>query len=191
MKISLVSLLLLLSLPLFAQRLAPLPDSMQEHLKIYQKLPSTHVFEPIDETEPGTPLLLMVEVFARDCDCPFSNEAIFMTQTSAAGVYDLSSKGDWTAARLKGTIQTDAKGRYLIRSILPGTYPNSTTANPHIHLMIEALEQPYYDIVFAPYLNRYGKRDLAKKPDEHFAATLWQGSDNQQLGYVRIYVAPN
>lgn len=188
MKISLLSLLLLLSSPLFAQLLAPLPDSMQQRLKTYQKLPSAHVFNPIDEAEPGTPLLLMVEVYARDCNCPLANEAVFMTQTSDAGVYDLSIAGDWASARLKGTIQTDAKGRYLIRSILPGTYPNSTSANPHIHLMLEALKQPYYDIMFMPYLNWFGKRDLAKKPNQHFAAELWQGADDQQIGYVRIYI---
>lgn len=188
MKISLCSLLLLFTLPLFAQRLAPLPDSLQERLKTYQELPLAHIFAPIEEIEPGTPLWLMVEVYSADCDCPFADQSIFMTQTSAAGVYDLSIAGDWTSARLKGTIQTDAKGRYLISSVLPAAYPNSTTANPHIHLMIDALEQPYYSIVFKPYLNWYGKRDLAKKPEQHFAAELWQGTGEQQIGYVRIYV---
>ena len=111
-----------------------------------------------------------------------------MTQTSDAGVYDLSIEGDWASARLKGTIKTDTKGRYLIQSILPGTYPRSPTANPHIHLMLASLSQPYYDIMFKPYLNWYGKRNIAKKPEQHFAADVWQGPNNQLIGRVRVYV---
>lgn len=173
---------------LLAQRLAPLPDSLKSLVNLYQGLPSKHIFAPTDTTEAGQKLILMVEVWGRDCDCPLPYAEIFMTQTSAAGVYDLSKAGDWTSARLKGTIQTDAQGRYLIKSILPGSYPNSATANPHIHLMIEALDQPYYNILFAPYLNEDGKRTLKQKSDQHFAAAIWQDTHGQLIGFVRIYV---
>lgn len=189
MKNSLLLLLLLsFGFSLLAQRLSPVPDSMLSLIDTYQKLPQKHIFQPIDKDEAGTPLWLMVEVFARDCDCPFTDTEVFMTQTSDAGVYDLSIAGDWASARLKGTIQTDHKGRYLIKSILPGTYPNSNTANPHIHVMIAASDPPYYDIVFKPYLNWFGKRDLLKKPEQHFAADLWQNPNDQLIGYVRIYI---
>ncbi|MEL7534511.1 MAG: hypothetical protein AAFN10_24605 [Bacteroidota bacterium] len=189
MKTSLFLICLLgLSLPLLAQRLSPFPDSMQNVLTQYQQLSPQHRFKPITADEPGRPLLLMVEIWGRDCDCPLPETAVFMTQTSDAGVYDLSIAGDWASARLKGSIQTDPKGRYLIESILPGTYPNSPTANPHIHLMLESLSQPYYNILFQPYLNWYGRRTLVKRGEQHFAADIWQGPRNQLIGYVRIYV---
>ncbi|MEM6348058.1 MAG: hypothetical protein AAF927_29480 [Bacteroidota bacterium] len=180
--------LLTLALPLLAQRLSPMPDSLKPLLENYQQLASTHVFDPVDDQEPGIPLLLMVEIYKKECHCPLPRAEVFMTQTSDAGVYDLSIDGDWASARLRGTIKTDTEGRYLIRSILPGSYPNSPTAYPHIHLMLESLSKPYYDIVFKPYLNWYGRRDLAKKPEQHFAADIWQGPNNQLIGRVRVYV---
>ncbi|MEL6842833.1 MAG: hypothetical protein AAFP02_06420, partial [Bacteroidota bacterium] len=170
-----------------AQTLPPLPDSMQQQLQRFQALPATHQFCPVDDSEVGRPMLLMVEVYDRQTKKPLVNKEVFMTQTSEAGVYDLSREGDWASARISGTVRTDQQGRYLIRSIVPGTYPNHPTAYPHIHLMIESLGKPYFDIVFLPYLNWYGKRDLRKKPEQRFAAKMWQ-YQGYEVGYVRVWV---
>ena len=80
----------------------------------------------------GERLMLTGTLRSTNCD-PISGATIDVWQANAAGEYDLDG------FRFRGALTTDAKGRYDLRSIIPGRYLNGDRYRPaHIHIKIKA-----------------------------------------------------
>ncbi|MBL8681852.1 MAG: hypothetical protein JNK05_21980 [Myxococcales bacterium] len=78
----------------------------------------------------GTPLEL--EATVRDTRCiGLARARVELWQCDARGRYDTAG------SRLRATLETDARGRFTVRTIVPGRYLNGATYRPaHIHCKI-------------------------------------------------------
>jgi len=85
----------------------------------------TSLLEPGME---GTRLILQGRVLTAT-GAPVANAKVDFWQTDNAGAYDNSGY------RLRGYVLTDAKGVYVMETILPGLYPGRTR---HIHVKVQA-----------------------------------------------------
>lgn len=80
----------------------------------------------------GTRLDLQGSVSSTRC-APVADATIEVWQADARGQYDERGYS------LRGAIRTDASGRYMLRTILPGRYLNGARYRPaHIHIKITA-----------------------------------------------------
>ena len=133
--------------------------------------------------EPGERLLLQGTVFKPDGRTPAPNVVVYIHQTNAAGRYAAgSNESEWSRrhGRLRGWLKTGTDGRFEVRTVKPGQYPDR--ADPaHIHLtVLEQGKDPYWidDVVFdgAPGVDEKYRREAEKRG----------GS-----GIVRLEPAPN
>lgn len=83
--------------------------------------------------EPGDPLVVHGRVFRSDGATPAPGIVVFAYQTDAGGVYNARGVRGW---RLHGWARTGEDGRFELRTIRPGSYPNGSTP-AHIHFTIE------------------------------------------------------
>lgn len=81
---------------------------------------------------PGTPITITGYVLTSDCQ-PIANARLDFWQADGEGVYDNAGY------KLRGHQFTDANGRYLLETVLPGRYPGRT---PHIHVTVQAPDGP-------------------------------------------------
>jgi protocatechuate 3,4-dioxygenase beta subunit len=86
----------------------------------------------VEPGEAGTPLLLAGSVLSRTCQ-PIAGALVDFWQTDASGAYD--NRG----YRFRGHQFTDAAGRYVLDTVVPGLYPGRTR---HIHVKVQAPSQP-------------------------------------------------
>lgn len=105
------------------------------------------------ETEAGEALLLQGTVYnAQGQRQP--GTVLYAYQTDASGNYPNDPSLQGAAARhgrLRGWVMSDAQGNYTLRTIRPGSYPDSTVEQ-HIHMhVIEPGRCTYYlgDVLFA------------------------------------------
>jgi protocatechuate 3,4-dioxygenase beta subunit len=81
----------------------------------------------------GTPLLMEGRVFNASCTEVVGGAAIEFWQANPMGVYDNNS----SEMRYRCKLTTDPKGRYSLRTLLPGLYLNGSSYRPrHIHMKI-------------------------------------------------------
>jgi len=76
----------------------------------------------------GEPLRVTGVVRAQDCS-PLAGATIHAWQTNAAGDYGPGGR----CCYLAGTVRTDARGRYTLDSVMPGSYEGTP---PHIHMEV-------------------------------------------------------
>jgi protocatechuate 3,4-dioxygenase beta subunit len=76
----------------------------------------------------GTKITLVGWVLGPGCR-PVANAVLDFWQADDSGTYDNSGY------TLRGHVTTDAKGRYVVETIIPGIYPGRTR---HIHVKVEA-----------------------------------------------------
>ena len=83
--------------------------------------------------EPGDPIVIRGTVLGPDCKTPLSGALLDVWQADAEGRYH----DDREAYRLRGQLLTDAKGRYVFDSIVPGRYKLDGSFRPaHIHFTV-------------------------------------------------------
>lgn len=83
--------------------------------------------------EPGVPMVIHGRVFGEDGETPRPDVVVFAYQTDRGGLYHEPGARDW---RLRGWAKTDRDGRFVFRTIRPGSYP-SGTASAHVHFVLE------------------------------------------------------
>jgi protocatechuate 3,4-dioxygenase beta subunit len=84
--------------------------------------------------EPGLRLIITGTIYKTDGKTPLAGAVMYLYQTDASGVYSRGTNSSRNP-RLKGWLKTGADGRYEIRTIKPGSYPDSR--NPaHIQASI-------------------------------------------------------
>ena len=97
-------------------------------------VPASSIAVLTDETEPGQPLRIDGRVVNELTGEPIEGAAVVVYQTDDGGEYEPADPDDETTARLNGAPTTDADGRFLLHTILPGEYPGAPTGNRHIHV---------------------------------------------------------
>lgn len=91
--------------------------------------------------EPGARLLMRGTVYGED-DKPVPNVKLFLYQTDSEGFYS-RPVSDPRRARLRGTVWTDALGRYAFETVKPAHYANVASQPPmHIHVHLEPPRLP-------------------------------------------------
>jgi protocatechuate 3,4-dioxygenase beta subunit len=78
-----------------------------------------------------------------------ANASIYVFQTDARGYYSAANQNAEQTARIHGYLRTDRAGRFNIRTIRPGGYPNATIPQ-HVHFFVNAPGQSerVFEIVF-------------------------------------------
>ena len=104
--------------------------------------------------EPGEPLILDGQVFAPDGSTPVPGIYVHAYNTDAQGHY--AADGRFYPPRLQGWVKTDAQGRFQIRTVRPGHYPNARIP-AHVHFGLWGAGYPFQyvdELRFAddPYL---------------------------------------
>ena len=85
----------------------------------------------VGPNEPGQALIVSGTFYQGDGKTPAPGVRLYVYHTDASGRYN-DGKGGTREPRIRGWLTTDARGRYHIRTIKPGSYPGSR--NPaHIH----------------------------------------------------------
>lgn len=98
----------------------------------FYKKGAPHRAELADDKEPGERFLVTGVVQTSDCK-PLANAEIDIWHADARGGYDLDGY------HLRGKLVTDAKGRFELRTIVPGRYLNGDQYRPaHIHVKVRA-----------------------------------------------------
>jgi protocatechuate 3,4-dioxygenase beta subunit len=107
--------------------------------------PSTVSLLPPGET--GTPLHVEGRIVGPAG--PAAGVALNVYQTDRRGYYSSEANDDNTKPRLKARFPTDAQGRFVFDTIMPGQYPKSGPP-AHIHLEVTPAGQRMqgYELVF-------------------------------------------
>jgi protocatechuate 3,4-dioxygenase beta subunit len=120
--------------------LQPLREVTEFRALVRERAPRGEV-RIVPDGEPGTPLVVRGTV--RDAArAPVADALVCAYHTSSKGWYSdraphvSGSGGDLRHARLFGYVRTDAEGRFVLRTIRPGGYPQSTLPE-HIHYHVE------------------------------------------------------
>jgi protocatechuate 3,4-dioxygenase beta subunit len=86
-------------------------------------------------SEPGPRMIVTGRLFAKDGVTPLPGRWIGVYHTDARGEYGQDPRVR-EFARLHGFLRTDARGRFEIRTIRPGVYPQRNTP-AHIHFVVQ------------------------------------------------------
>lgn len=92
--------------------------------------------------EPGTPLVLVVQVVDATTGAPVPHADVLLYQADDAGAYRPSDPADESTARLRAEGRADELGRFAVRTVLPGEYPDQPPGNRHVH--VEHVRAPGY-----------------------------------------------
>ncbi|MEM7048286.1 MAG: intradiol ring-cleavage dioxygenase [Acidobacteriota bacterium] len=115
--------------------------------------------------EPGSPLVLTGRVLAADGETPAAGVLLYFHHTNGEGVYPPPPGSTGWRRRhgtLRGWLRTDAEGRYELRTLRPGPYPDARIP-AHIHLHIREADGSSYrgrDFHFTddPFLSETARR---------------------------------
>jgi protocatechuate 3,4-dioxygenase beta subunit len=100
--------------------------------------------ELVGADEPGERLVVSGAFFAPDGK-PLPGVRLAVYHTDTEGYYS-RPESDPRRARIKGSVSTDAAGRYEIRTILPGHYPGRPAERHiHVHVLAEGLPEHWID----------------------------------------------
>lgn len=94
----------------------------------------TFTAELAQKGEPGSPLVISGTVYRGDGTTPYAGLVLFFYQADNDGLYNKTDNAYWKP-RLRGWVRTDERGRYVIRTIKPASYPRSRQA-AHIHVTV-------------------------------------------------------
>lgn len=112
---------------------------------LYAKSPSIAILSP--QSEPGARLIVAGQVFAPDGKTPVAGVKVYAYHTDAKGYYNKPGVQD---PRLKGTVITDANGKFELHTIRPGAYPQGSEP-AHIHFVISGAgyKEQWWNLEFA------------------------------------------
>lgn len=121
----------------------------------------------VSDDEPGEPMVVSGTVYASDGKTPMPGVEIYVYHTDAEGYYRKGTNSS-SNPRLKGTMITNAEGKYEYRTIKPAPYPGG--GNPaHVHYVIKAKggREHYAELQFEGdrWLRNHGKLTEEQRRD--------------------------
>lgn len=115
--------------------------------------------------EPGRPIVLRGEL--RHGGQPRADVEVHAYQADAGGLYDAGGGPGAAGSRLSVTVRTDARGRFELRTIFPGRYPQPASPPAHVHLLVRApgAAERHVEVLFAedPALAESRWQDWARR----------------------------
>ncbi len=162
----------------------PLTDAEAGKLAQFMALHPQHQAMVTDGNEPGTKLLMCVTVIDAATRQVVPNQLVSFYHASAAGEYHATVPGDKTTTRLKASGTTDALGRLLVKTILPGDYGRMQD-NRHIHSVLRGAEPEGYDIHFKQY-SAPMIRDVIDNSRQHFLVNLCASEDSTLVTFINL-----
>ena len=134
--------------------------------------------------EPGERIEISGTVFQADGRTPAGSVVLFIYQTDATGHYN--REDDPFQPRLRGWMRTGSDGRYKIRTIKPGAYPNhSEPAHLHVHRYGPGLSEWFFDdLLFAddPLIKLTTRSKFSKDGSFSPIVRLQRGTDGISRG---------
>lgn len=134
--------------------------------------------------EPGERMIISGTVYGPDGKTPRAGVQVLVYHTDAKGYYAKGSNSPGNA-RLKGTMITNAEGKYEFESIKPGPYPSGgIPAHVHYAIIHDSLVVQRFELLFEgdPYLTEDMKKRgtveggmLAVRKLEKDANGIWRG----------------
>ena len=141
-------------------------------------------------SEPGTPLVIDGTLLGPDGD-PLPDTEVRVYQTDAEGYYARGEDGKdlgWRHARLDGTLRTDDRGRFRVRTIRPAGYPDRPTPQ-HVHFRLTTPEGSEKELTLFfeddPRLTP-GLRQELERWDVTFFRPVETGDDGSQRCTVEL-----
>ena len=155
-------------------------------LKEFKNVPNSANLQMTKDGEPGKTMMLCLTFVDKKTKKPLQNQKVLLYQTSNDGDYNPEVQGDEKTARIRGEGFTDAKGRLLIHTILPGSYATSGD-NRHIHTQVFGARPEAYDMHFKQYTSSRMKSFIQSR-DQFFLVDLKQTKENTLIGFLTIEV---
>ena len=87
-------------------------------------------------------MTLVLEVVDASTGAPVPDAEVLLYHADDSGAYAPSDPSDESTARLRARGPVDATGRFAVRTVLPGEYPDQPPGNRHVHL--EYVRAPGY-----------------------------------------------
>lgn len=139
-------------------RCAPPPDrtinpagsELIAALNHHEALAAAHQAAIAAPGEPGERLVIFGRLVRLEDGAPIGGETIRLYHADTEGEYDSAVPGNESTARLNATLTTDAEGRFLVSTILPGDF-GGTPDTRHIHTFVNGAEPEAYDFLFEQY----------------------------------------
>jgi protocatechuate 3,4-dioxygenase beta subunit len=109
--------------------------------------PSVGIVAPADE--PGRRIVLQGRVIRGGS--PVAGLEVHAFQADAGGRYDEDGGPGAPGSRLSTTVRTDADGRFELRTIRPGRYPQGAPPPAHVHLVLRPTggAEKHTEVLFA------------------------------------------
>lgn len=151
------------------------------------------ILELVDKDEPGERIVLTGTVYEEDGTTPLPGARIHVYQTDAGGYYarPVSRARD---ARIRGDVWTDEDGRYEIRTIMPGHYPQiEESRHIHVHLAPPGVPDHWIDSFLFAGDPKLTDEDIARNEDlGNLSAivSLEEGPDGVRTGNRDIRLDP-
>ena len=106
-----------------------------------------------EPTQTGQRLVIHGQIVTADCHTPVDNRTLVFWQADDEGLYDYNHAGvhqgrgerelELSETRLRGRVVSDARGEFVVETILPREYPlnfldpeTSAFRAPHIHVLV-------------------------------------------------------
>jgi protocatechuate 3,4-dioxygenase beta subunit len=101
-----------------------------------------------NQDEPGERIGVSGVVYGADGTTPLPGASVYVYHTDARGYYSGETTNN-SNPRLRGTMRTNAEGRYEFETIKPGPYPSARVPS-HIHYVVNApgYREKIFEIVF-------------------------------------------
>jgi protocatechuate 3,4-dioxygenase beta subunit len=148
--------------------------------------PRSHEVDLAPAREPGQKLTVNGVLVRAEDRTPIPNHTFLVYQADATGDYRASDPDDERTARLRAEITTDAAGRFVIRTIVPGAY-GTPLGDPHLHMEVRGAQPPMHVVYFEGFLQESTIRWQKTTEQAHIIAVT-RGSDGSIAGNLLLPV---
>ena len=149
----------------------------------YSLLKEAHNLKLTPHKEPGRPLVIIGQLMRAD-KTPIAGQQIHFYQADHQGQFEEAITGDESTTRLSGSLTTDKKGRYRIKTVLPG----ASGKGPHIHLILPGAKVEDLDLYFKQYMSSEQIYWAKNETDEALVMRLFKDKKGRLAGIKDIVV---
>lgn len=164
----------------------PADDALRAEIAHHDRPGTPHRLLLAPDDEPGRRLLILGRLLRKEDGLPLAHHPLDVYQADHTGDYREAVAGQEATARLRGSVQTDSLGRFLISTVLPGDY-GSTADNRHVHTTVDGAQPSAYDFYFKQYMNT-GLAAWARGTDQAVVLDLKQAGGDTLVAAADLVV---